>query len=145
MKHLHAYHRDHFLTRLDARVKLLSALALLGLVLTGNVLLFPLVVAVICLGFTLHAGTPGRVLLVGWPSALYCRDGAAPKAIFAVTTRSSSNFSVGLTIGVYADGLERACRSPHGLRLRNGRHADGGGPPFCELMGASPGSAFPVG
>lgn len=137
MKHLHAYHRDHFLTRLDARVKLLSALALLGLVLTGKGLMFPLIVAGICLGFTMHAGTPGRVLLIRLAQPLFI---AAMVLLLKAVSGHDPLFShslFGLTIGVYADGIRE------GLQIAT-RIAGavsvvvlmGGTTPFAELMGA---------
>jgi len=55
---------NHFLTRIDARVKLYSGLALLVMVLTYRGWLFPLFVAILALSFCLAMGTPVKRLLV---------------------------------------------------------------------------------
>jgi len=44
---------DHLLTRLDPRVKLISTLALLVMVISSRGIVFPLLVATVCLALSL--------------------------------------------------------------------------------------------
>ncbi len=56
--------RETFLSRVDARVLLLSALALLALLLTGRGFAFPLGVTALCLGACIRMGvTPAKLAL----------------------------------------------------------------------------------
>lgn len=65
------YDADHPLTRLDARVKLLCALVLLVMVLSGKGFAFPLLMAVMCLALCLSMGVRLRVLAVRFAEPLF--------------------------------------------------------------------------
>lgn len=62
---------DHPLTRLDARVKLLCALALLVMVISGDGFVFPLLIAAASLGLCLGLGVRPRLLAVRFAEPLF--------------------------------------------------------------------------
>lgn len=104
--HFHLHHHDNALTRLDARVKLLSALALLVLVISCRGFAFPLATAALCLAACLRTGVrpstlalrfaePGFIMVVLVLLKLFT---AGHVALFSVTI-------FGLEITGYQDGL----------------------------------------
>jgi len=62
---------DHLLTRLDPRVKLISTLALLVMVISSRGIVFPLLVATVCLALCLSLGVRPRLLLVRFADPLF--------------------------------------------------------------------------
>lgn len=64
------YHSDHSLTRLDPRVKLLTALVLLGLVLSSRGIAFPLLIAISGCGLCLGLGVRPRQLALRFAQPL---------------------------------------------------------------------------
>jgi cobalt/nickel transport system permease protein len=62
---------DHLLTRLDPRVKLISTLALLVMVISSRGIVFPLLVATVCLALCLSLGVRPRLLLVRFAEPLF--------------------------------------------------------------------------
>ena len=137
MNHLHGYHGDHVLTRLDARIKLLSAAALLVLVITCRGALFPLIVAGAALGLSLHAGTPARVLLRRLTQPLFI---AMMVLLLKALTGSEPLVSLsipGVNLAFHADGLrhggEIAARITGAVSVVI---LVGATTPFTNLMGA---------
>jgi cobalt/nickel transport system permease protein len=106
---------DHPLARLDARVKLLTALALLVMVLSCAGATFPLLMAACCLGLCLHLGVRPRLLLLRFAQPLFIA--AMVLLLKAFTYGHLPLFSVavaGVTITGYVDGFREglliACR-----------------------------------
>lgn len=134
MNHLHDYLADHVLTRLDPRLKLLSAAALLVLVLTCRNALFPLIVASTCLGLSLSAGTPLRILLRRLAQPLFI---AAVVMLLKAFTGSEPVVSTSFPVAIHADGLrmggEIAARIAGAVSVVI---LVGSTTPFTELMGA---------
>ena len=64
-------HSDNSLTRLDPRLKLLSGLALLVMVISCRGTVFPLGVALLCLGLCLGMGVPLRLLAIRFAEPLF--------------------------------------------------------------------------
>lgn len=62
---------DHPLTRLDPRVKLISTLALLVMVISSRGIVFPLLVATVCLALCLSLGVRPKLLLVRFAEPLF--------------------------------------------------------------------------
>jgi len=62
---------DHFLSQIDARVKLLSTLALLAMVLSCRGFVFPVIVTLSCLFLCLRMGIVLRVLLLRYSEPLF--------------------------------------------------------------------------
>ena len=137
MKHLHRYHSDHLLTRIDARVKLLSALALLVMVLTCRGLLFPMGIACLSLGLCLHAKIPLRLLLLRLAQPLFV---AAVVLLLKAFTGHEPLFSwslLGVTITCHADGLRDGLQiTSRILGAVSVVILVGSTTPFTELMGA---------
>lgn len=70
--HFHAHsHAPHPLRAVDARVKLLSALTLLVMVISSQGGGFPLLVAALGLALCLHLGTPLRILVLRFSEPLF--------------------------------------------------------------------------
>lgn len=103
---LHHQMQDHYLTSADARVKLISAGALLVLVLSYRGMAFPLVVAGLCLGSCLHLGVSPRLILLRFAQPLFIAGMILLLKLFA--TGHEPLFVIdlaGLVITGYADGL----------------------------------------
>ncbi len=62
---------DHVLSRIDARVKIPSALAVLVMILSYRGFAFPLIVAAACILFTLGMGIRPRVLLLRYSEPVF--------------------------------------------------------------------------
>ncbi|RNC69222.1 MAG: cobalt ECF transporter T component CbiQ [Desulfuromonadales bacterium] len=72
MRHaIHTEPADHPLVRLDARVKLLTALALIVMVISCAGSGFPLLVAALCLGLCVAMGVPPRRILIRFAEPLF--------------------------------------------------------------------------
>jgi len=108
---MHHFHRqpagtDNPLARLDARVKLLCALALLVMVTSCRGVLFPLLVAVLSLGFCLAVGVRGRRLLLRFAEPLFIA--AMVVLLKTLCSGHAPLFScsfLGIGITGYRDGL----------------------------------------
>jgi cobalt/nickel transport system permease protein len=61
---------EHILTRVDARVKLVLALALLAMVLSYRSFLFPAAIAVLCLSLILTMKVPVRIIILRFSEPL---------------------------------------------------------------------------
>lgn len=62
---------EHVLSRIDARVKIFSALAVLAMVLSYHGFLFPLIVAAACVSVTLGLGIRPRAFLLRYAEPLF--------------------------------------------------------------------------
>lgn len=71
MKSLPNYMNSNALTRLDPRVKLLSALALLVMVTSSKGVAFPLLIGALCMGLCIGVGVPPRLLVVRFAEPLF--------------------------------------------------------------------------
>ncbi len=73
MHHFSRYRHgaDHPLTRLDPRLKLFSALALLSMVISCKGFAFPLLAAVMCGGLCIGMGVPLRLLMLRFAEPLF--------------------------------------------------------------------------
>lgn len=102
----HAHDAAHPLARLDARVKLLCALALLVMVISCKGLAFPLLIAVICLALCLNMGVRLKVLVVRFAEPLFIAVMVLfLKCFFSGTAPLFSFHLLGLEITGHADGL----------------------------------------
>ena len=129
---------DHPLTRLDPRVKLLCALALLVMVVSGRGLAFPLLVAGFSLGLCRWMGVSARLLLVRFLEPLFI----AVMVIVLKTLCSGheplcSLDLAGLTVTLHRDGLREgmtiAARIAGAVSVVA---AVGFATPFTDLMAA---------
>jgi cobalt/nickel transport system permease protein len=97
---------DHPLARLDARVKLLSVLALLVMVLSYRGTAFPLLLAGLSLGLCLNLGVRPRLLLLRFAQPLLLALMVLLLKLFAGGQVPLCSWSLlGLTITAYGDGL----------------------------------------
>ncbi|MFZ3207542.1 MAG: cobalt ECF transporter T component CbiQ [Geobacteraceae bacterium] len=100
------HNAGHPLARLDARVKLLSALALLVMVLSCKGLAFPLLMAAICLAFCLNMGVRLKVLAVRFAEPLFIAAMVLLlKTFFSGATPLFSVHLFGLEFTGHTDGL----------------------------------------
>lgn len=98
---------DNRLTRLDARVKLLCAMALLVMVLSYRGTAFPLLVAGLCIGICLALGVRLRLLLVRFSQPLFIAAMVLLLKLFASGRSPLFSCSIlGLTITGYSEGLQ---------------------------------------
>src|SRR5512136_596917 len=103
---LHHQSYDHSLTRLDARVKLLSALALLVMVLSYRGLAFPLLMAGLFIGLCLNLGVRPRLLAIRFAQPLFIAGMILLLKLFASGQSPLFSWSLlGVTVTGYADGL----------------------------------------
>lgn len=97
---------DHLLARIDPRVKLLSVLALLMMVISGKGLAFPLLVAGLSLALCLAMGVRLKVLAVRFAEPLFIAVMVLVlKLFFTGMTPLFSWHFLGLEIIGHADGL----------------------------------------
>ncbi|MBT0652205.1 cobalt ECF transporter T component CbiQ [Geomobilimonas luticola] len=102
---------DHPLTRLDARVKLLSALALLLMVISCRGIVFPLLVAGICGGICLSLGVRPRVLALRFAEPLFIAGMVLVLKLFFTGTEPLFSFSLaGWEVVGHRDGLMEGVR-----------------------------------
>jgi len=140
MRHLHArtMHATHRLTALDARVKLLTALALLLMVVSHRGTLFPLLAAVLGVGTCLTIGVRPRLLLLRFAEPLLLAVMVLLlKSFFSGSEQLCSTSFMGLEIAVHRDGLLEGVR----IAARIGGAvavvaAVGFATPFTELLAA---------
>lgn len=100
------YGTDHLLSHLDARVKLLSALALLVMVISCKGVVFPLLVAGLSLMFCLAMGVRLKVLAVRFAEPLFIALMVLfLKVFFAGELPLFSWYIFGVEITGYRDGL----------------------------------------
>lgn len=100
------FQKEHFLTKIDARVKLISTLALLVMVLSYKGILFPLLIAASCFLVCLKMRIPSRVLLLRFSQPMFIALVLLLLKFFF--TGDETLFSVnlfGLEIIGYKDGL----------------------------------------
>ncbi|HSC70277.1 MAG TPA: cobalt ECF transporter T component CbiQ [Candidatus Methylomirabilis sp.] len=112
---LHHQSYDHPLTRLDARVKLLCALALLVMVLSYRGTAFPLLMAGLCISLCLSLGVRLRLLAIRFSQPLFIAGMVLLLKLFASGQAPLFSWSLlGVTITGYSDGLREggqiACR-----------------------------------
>lgn len=65
------FRKDHFLSKIDSRIKLIVVLALLVMVLSSKGICFPLLIAALCLLLCLRMQVPFRVILVRFSQPLF--------------------------------------------------------------------------
>ncbi|GFO65750.1 cobalt ECF transporter T component CbiQ [Geomonas paludis] len=138
--HFNAYrhHAAHPLASVDARVKLVSALALLVMVLSAQGVAFPLAVAALGLALCLHLGTPLRILVLRFSEPLFIAVMVlALKTFFSGTIPMFSIGVAGWELVGHRDGLAAglliAGRIMGGVSLLA---VVGFSTPFTELMAA---------
>lgn len=129
---------DHPLSRIDPRVKLLSALALLIMVLTSEEALFPLLVTVLSLALCLFLGLSARRLLLRFSEPLFIVAVLIViKCFFTGRQGMGSLHFFGLEITGHRDGLIDglliACRIIGGVSLVAALSAS---TRFTDLLGA---------
>lgn len=108
---LHIPGVNHPLTRLDARVKLLSALALLVMVLSCRGIAFPLLVAGVCGGVCLSLGVRPRVLALRFAEPLFIAGMVLVLKLFFTGTEPLFSFSIaGWEVAGHRDGLVEGVR-----------------------------------
>lgn len=99
-------HTGHPLTRLDARVKLLAALALLIMVVSHRGIAFPLLLAGLGCALCLTLGVRPRQLLVRFAEPLLLALVVLLlKAMFSGQTLIWSTSLAGVSLGIHSDGL----------------------------------------
>ena len=129
---------SHPLTRIDPRVKLLCALALLVMVVSGTGPLFPLTVALLSLGLCLWLKVPLRLLLVRFAEPLFIAATVLVlKTLFSGHDALFTTRLAGLEIVLHRDGLAEglaiAARIAGAVSVVA---AAGFATPFTELMAA---------
>ncbi len=129
---------DHPLSRIDPRVKLLSALALLVMVLTSKAPLFPLLVTVLSLALCLFLGLSAKRLLLRFSEPLFIVAVLIViKCFFTGQQSMGSLHFFGLEITGHRDGLIDglliACRIIGGVSLVAALSAS---TRFTDLLGA---------
>src|SRR5574337_464162 len=65
------FKKEHILSRIDARIKILVALALLGMVLSYHGFAFPVVTAILCLFSSIAIGVPLRFFILRFSEPLF--------------------------------------------------------------------------
>ncbi len=134
----HVCHAAHPVSRIDPRVKLASALALLVMVISCRGVVFPLLVSLLSLALCLSLGTPLRILLLRFSEPLFI----AATVLFLKMFFSGSEqiFTIGLAgfeLAGHRDGLLEgvriASRIVGGVSLLA---VIGFSTPFTELMAA---------
>ncbi|MDH4163230.1 MAG: cobalt ECF transporter T component CbiQ [Nitrospirota bacterium] len=97
---------DHALARIDARVKILSALVILAMILSYRGFAFPGLVTLICLILTFGMGVRLRVLLLRYSEPLFIAAVIiAVKLLFAGKDPMFSAQFMGIAINGYRDGF----------------------------------------
>lgn len=136
--HVHSHQAPHPLRAVDARVKLLSALALLVMVISSQGAGFPLLVALLGLALCLHLGTPVRILMLRFSEPLFIAATVLLlKTFFSGSVPSFSFHLAGWELVGHRDGLMAggviAGRIMGGVCLLA---VVGFSTPFTELMAA---------
>ncbi len=132
------FRKDHFLSRIDARVKLVVVLALLLMVLSYKGMFFPLIIASGAMALCLHMRIPVKVLILRFAQPLFIAAVVlALKFFFSGTDAIFSMNIFGLEITGHRDGLMEglaiASRVVGGVSLVI---ALGFATPFLEFAGA---------
>ena len=134
----HICHAAHPASRMDPRVKLASALALLVMVISCRGIAFPLLVALLSLALCLGLGTPLRTLLLRFSEPLFIAATVLLLKMFF--SGSEEMFSIGVAgveLAGHRDGLLEGVRIAS--RILGGVSllaVVGFSTPFTELMGA---------
>ncbi len=113
MRHLHAATTagPHLLTGLDARVKLLTALALLLMVVSHRGVLFPVLAAALGVGICLGIGVRPRLLLLRFAEPLFLAIMVCLlKGFFSGSDHLCGISFMGVELALYRDGLLEGCR-----------------------------------
>lgn len=97
---------DHFLCRMDARVKIISTLALLAMVLSYKGILFPLIICAACLSLCATLKVPLKTLMLRLSEPLIIIFAVLFLKVFFSGTEPLFSFNLfGLSITAYRDGL----------------------------------------
>jgi cobalt/nickel transport system permease protein len=100
------YAKDHLLSRTDARVKIITALASLAMVLSYNGFTLPTTVIFICLATCIRMKVPIRLLVLRFSEPLFIAAVVVAVKLFFAGKSPFFSFSLaGLTITGYMDGL----------------------------------------
>jgi cobalt/nickel transport system permease protein len=137
------FNTENFLSTVDARVKLIVALALLAMVLSHKGIIFPLIIAVVSFTLCLRMRIPLRILMFRLAQPLFLalvilllKFFFSGKEMLCVISLPTSTFSL-LTLIGYKDGLMEglliAVRILGGVMLLA---AVGFATPFIEFMAA---------
>lgn len=101
------FKKRHILSGIDARLKLLVALALLGMVLSYQGFLFPILIAFMCLLFCIKMKVPLRMFILRFTEPLFIVAVIILlKLFFTGTDRLFSLHILGFEIQGYGDGLK---------------------------------------
>jgi len=140
MKHFtqHNQPADHPVARLDARVKLIAAMAILGMVLSCHGFAFPLLTAALCIGLSLSLGVRPRLLLLRFAEPLFIAAMVVLLKLFFAGKVPLFTISLpGWEVTGHSDGLREglliASRIAGGVTVAA---AVGFATPFTELMAA---------
>jgi cobalt/nickel transport system permease protein len=129
---------SHWLSRIDPRVKLLSALALLAMVISCQGIVFPLLVAALSLALCLSIGVPARTLAFRFSEPVFIAATVLVLKLFCAGRVPLFAFSVaGLELVGHRDGLLEGVHIVS--RLAGGvtvLAVVGFSTPFTELMAA---------
>ncbi|HBA87710.1 MAG TPA: cobalt ECF transporter T component CbiQ [Geobacter sp.] len=140
MHHLHSHTHlaAHPLTRVDARVKLLSAVALLTMVISSPGSAFPLLACVLSIALCLAIGTPLRTLALRFSEPLFIAVTVLLLKLFFSGNSPFFSFSIaGLELVAHRDGLMEGVRIAS--RIMGGVSllaVVGFSTPFTDLMAA---------
>ncbi len=98
--------REDYLSRIDVRIKLITGLILLMMVLSHRGIVFPLFIAILCLTMCLSIKIPLRIYLMRFTESLFIAG-----VLFIIKSFSSgkeilcSFHAMGMDINIYRDGL----------------------------------------
>jgi len=102
---------SHPVSRIDPRVKLISALALLVMVISCQGLAFPLLVAFLCMGLCLSLGIPVRTLVLRFSEPLFIAAMVLVLKLFFAGTLPLFSFDIaGFELTGHRDGLMEGVR-----------------------------------
>lgn len=136
--HSHTHHAEHLLARVDARVKLLSALALLVMVISCRGAEFPLLVCVLAMAVCLTLGTPIRTLALRFSEPVFIAFTVLLlKLFFSGSVALFSCRIAGFDLVAHRDGLVEGVRIAS--RIMGGVSllaVVGFSTPFTDLMAA---------
>ena len=128
----------HPITRTDPRVKLLSAVALLAMVISCQGIAFPLLVGALCFALCLNLGTPVRTMALRFSEPLFIAATVLALKLFFAGSVELFSFSIGgFELVGHRDGLMEGVRIA--TRILGGVSllaAVGFSTPFTELMAA---------
>jgi cobalt/nickel transport system permease protein len=102
---------SHPLSRIDARIKLLSAVALLLMVISSQGIFFPLLVSILSLGLCLSLGVTAKALALRFSEPLFIAATVMVLKVFCTGTVPLFSVQIGpLLLAAHRDGLMDGAR-----------------------------------